>query len=203
MSFNEEIKKESKQPTKQKLRKVGKLIYEIFRAALATLLVFYFSLIVSSNPVSVEESNKISKAIQLLEEKGFAREALLLNRVTLFRNTDNWLNKAVESENAFAATNCPFGIITIYPDFYNKTNDDTERAIILLHEAKHLQGADENEAYSYVWNNRHKLGWTTLSHGMTEAFITIELQTRQYAPEIFTCPDKVWNDCSETLFVRK
>jgi hypothetical protein len=135
----------------------------------------------------------------VLKEKGFDREVMLLRNVVSFRGTDHWLNLYVEKENAYAATNVPFAIITLYPDFYTKTVDDTERAMILLHEAQHVQMADEREAYAYVWRNRERLGWTLNTHGLTPTFITVSDQTREHSPEVFTCPDKMWNDCTESL----
>jgi hypothetical protein len=75
--------------------------------------------------------------------------------------------------------------------------------MILLHEAQHVRMADEREAYAYVWRNRERLGWTQLSHGMTPTFVTIESQTREFSPEIFTCRDRVWSDCTEGLRAEK
>jgi hypothetical protein len=189
--------------TLPKSRMVLSFCYRLFRVGLAAVLVFYFSLIVSSNPVSPHQFEEIERAINLLDEKGFTQDATLLRRVTLFRNTDNWLNSLAEKDSAFAAANCPFWMITIYPDFYNKAQDDTERAMILLHESQHLKGGGEREAYSYVWTNRHQLGWTILPYGTTETFITTEQQTRDNAPELFTCPDNLWSDCTEMLKARR
>lgn len=159
--------------------------------------IFHSSLLVTSQPLRADEIETVDRAIDLLDAKGFGKESLLLRRLTVFRNTDNWLNSLTVKENAFAATNFPFNVITLYPDFFSKAQDDTERAMILLHEARHLQGADERDAYGFVWRNRERLGWTTHSHGTTESYITIELLTREAAPELFTCADRLWNDCTE------
>ena len=35
------------------------------------------------------------------------------------------------------------------------------------------------------------------SVGTTESYITIEQQTRENAPELFNCPEKPWEDCTE------
>ena len=166
---------------------------------LCLLSIFHSSLLVTSQPLRADESAAVTRAIDLLEAKGFAYEAFLLRRLTLFRNTDNWLNEMTDKENAYAATNFPLNIITLYPDFFMKAQDDTERAMILLHEVQHIQGANEPEAYAYVWRNRHRMGWTILSHGTTESYITIEALTREVAPELFNCADKIWNDCTENL----
>lgn len=178
----------------------AKLIINNVIVAALTLTIFYLSLITTSTPVSNSEREMIGRAIAVLEEKGFEREVFILRNTATFRGGGNWLNSFTEQENAYAATNFPFGIITLYPDFYHKAADDTERAMVLLHEARHIQGADERGAYAYVWENRERLGWTILKYGMTESYITIEIQTRENAPELFTCPEKLFNDCTVNLY---
>ena len=172
-------------------------------AALLALFAFYLSLIASSAPLEQKERSAVVRAIAVLETKGFEREAFLLRHTVVFRATDNWLNILTKQDNAYAATNFPFQIITLYPDFYKKATDDTERAIVLLHEAQHLQGADEPTAYSYVWKHRAQLGWTQLKYGTTPSYVTISEQTRDIAPELFSCPDKVFYDCTETLTAKR
>jgi hypothetical protein len=149
--------------------------------------------------ITAEQFAEVNGAIELLEAKGFEREAFLLRHTAEFRGSDNWFNSAVLKADSYAATNFPFQIITLYPDFYSKTTDDVERAMVLLHEAKHLESQDEEAAYAFVWKNRQRLGWTQLSHGTTATYVTISEQTRENAPQLFTCPDKLWNDCTETL----
>ena len=168
-------------------------------AGVLTLIIFYLSLIATSVPVSVTQRSQIDRAIALVEAKGFTREAFMLKHMVSFRGSGNWLNSVTSKENAFAATNFPFCIVTVYPDFFERAKDDTERAMILLHEAQHLRGASEHRAYAYVWQNRQQLGWTSISHGTTETFVTVEEQTRENAPELFTCPQRAWSDCTETL----
>jgi hypothetical protein len=177
---------------------VRALARHAFAACLA-LMVFYFSLLLTSTAVSLEDAKSIERAINLLDEKGFSRETFFLRHVATFRSGNNWLNELAEGENSYAATNFPFEIITLYPDFYAKATDDTERAMILLHEAQHLLMGSETTAYAYVWRERQRLGWTQLSHGMTPTFVTVELQTREYAPELFSCSFRLWNDCTENL----
>ena len=172
-------------------------------AAMLALFAFYLSLIASSAPLEPKERSAVVRAIAVLETKGFEREAFLLRHTVVFRATDNWLNILTKQDNAYAATNFPFQIITLYPDFYKKATDDTERAIVLLHEAQHLQGADEPTAYSYVWKHRAQLGWTQLKYGTTPSYVTISEQTRDIAPELFSCPDKVFYDCTETLTAKR
>ena len=187
--------------------KAGRSLFETTRSsALAIMLAlssFHLSLVSTSSPLLFEEKDAVDRAIDILDEKGFETEVFLLRNVATFKKTDSWLNRVAPKENAFAATNFPFLIITVYPDFYSRATDDTERAMVLLHEAQHLRGKGETAAYEYVWRQRAKLGWTQLTHGTTEAYITIEQQTRENAPQLFTCPAKVWSDCTETLSARR
>ncbi len=161
------------------------------------IIAFYLSLLSTSLPPARHQRAAIDRAVQILEEKGYDREVWLLRHTVTFRGTDHWLNSFIEKENAYASTNFPYQIITVYPDFYTKAADDTERAMVLLHESRHLLGENENQAYAYVWKQRKNLGWTIATHGTTESYVTIEQQTRENAPELFNCPDKPWDDCTE------
>ena len=166
-------------------------------SAVLAVVAFYLSLISTSLPPAKHERPQIDRAIQVLADKGFADEVFLLKGTTTFRGTDHWLNSFTDKENAYASTNFPFQIVTLYPDFYSKAVDDTERAMVLMHEARHLMGENENQAYAYVWKHRKQLGWSLESHGTTESYVTIEQQTREMAPELFNCPEKPWEDCTE------
>ena len=158
---------------------------------------FYLSLIGSSKHLTYDEKQTVYRATAVLNEKGFSGEVFLLNYLTAFRGNDNWLNASVVKENAYAATNYPFEIMTIYPDFFTYTADDTERAAILLHEAQHLKGADEPDAYKFVWENREKLGWTREKYGDSIMWRNVRQQTKEYVPELFNCEGKIYNDCTE------
>ena len=155
------------------------------------------SLLASSKSLAYEEKTIVRRAISIIEEKGFSREAFLLNNLAAFRGNDNWLNASVPKENAYAATNFPFEIVTVYPDFFAYTADDTERAAILLHEARHLLGDDEKEAYTFVWKNRQKLGWTKETHFKSVVWQNVRKQTREVAPDLFVCMTNPYADCTE------
>lgn len=173
-------------------------------AVTAVLLgMVHFSLVRTSSDLDLHESDKVERAIRILELRGFVEESALLRSVVTFRSSDHWLNALVQPENAYAATNFPFGIVTLYPDFFNRATDDTERAMILLHESRHVIGGSERDAFAHVWRNRHRLGWTILSHGTTPTFISIETMTRSEVPELFTCRELLWSDCTEQLRARK
>lgn len=168
-----------------------------FVVCVISLLGFYTSLLFSADRLTFEERKVVSEAIDLLDEKGFDREAFLLRNLAAFRSNDNWLNASVEKENAYAATNFPFEIVTLYPDFFTKPVDVTERAAILLHEAKHLQGNEEKEAYEFAWKNRDRLGWTMKNYFDSEIWQAVKKQTAEYSPLLFSCPDRPGNDCTE------
>lgn len=192
------------------LRKAAKTVVSVspvvgnyVALTLVALGLMHVSLLHTSAPLDLEQKAAVERAIAVLSEKGFSREVLVLRKIASFRGSDNWLNGLVESENAFAATNFPFGVITLYPDFFNRATDDTERAMILLHESRHLTGGSERDAFAHVWRNRQKLGWTTLSHGMTPAFVTIGEMTRENVPELFTCQANLWDDCTEQLRAKR
>lgn len=158
---------------------------------------FYLSLIGSASSLSIEEKQSVRASIAILREKGFADEVLLLETFAVFRSNDNWLNASVAKENAYAATNFPFEIITLYPDFFTYPIDDTERAAILLHEARHLAGKDEHDAYEFVWKHRRQLGWTSESYGKSPVWLNIRGQTRENVPMLFICDFLEAGDCTQ------
>ena len=82
--------------------------------------------------------------IPALAVAGFTRESAMLRHFANFRSTDNWWNQYLGHHDAYAATNFPLGVLTLYEPFFRTTVDDNERAVILLHEAQHLIGAGED-----------------------------------------------------------
>lgn len=164
---------------------------------LSAIAGFYFSLVFSAKGLDAEQTKTVNSAIDVLESKGFTREVFVLRRLAVIRSEDNWLNASVVKENAFAAANFPFEILTLYPDFFIYPADDVERAVILLHEAKHLEGADEKEAYEFVWRNREKLGWTQSSYPDSTVLNEVRKQTRDYVPNLFVCDVNPNGDCTE------
>jgi hypothetical protein len=161
------------------------------------LLGFYLSLIGTATSLTLEQKSMVHRAIGILKEKGFPDEARLLNSFTVFRSNDNWLNASVAKENAYAATNFPFEIITLYPDFFSYPIDDTERAAVLLHEAQHLKGKNEHDAYRFVWTHRKQLGWTMDKYVESPVWRNVRRQTKDNVPELFVCDDSQLGDCSE------
>ena len=121
----------------------------------------------------------------------------MLEKFTVYRSSDSWFNKMIPKENAFAATNFPFEIMTLYADFFTYPVDEIERAAILLHEARHLQGKDEKDAYEFVWKSRAKLGWTKDKYLHAPVWENVRRQTREYAPSLFICEGSEFKDCTE------
>ena len=177
--------------------KVSIRVGGVLAAVLIVLVGFYITLLTSADRLDYEQKKEIDSAISILEKKGFSREVFLLRYLTAYRATDNWLNASTREENAYAATNFPFEIMTVYPDFYNYPKDDLERAAILLHEAQHLKGGDEKEAYKFVWEHRKQLGWTKENYGNSLVFRNVRKQTSEIAPELFVCNINEYHDCTE------
>ena len=169
----------------------------IISLVLVLLFVAYLSLVTTSNPVSAVEQEKVNTAIELLERKGFGSEAFMLRYLTRFRGSDNWWNQRVGHASAYAATNFPFFIVTLYPTFFAHTIDDTERAVILLHEAYHLKGYGEEKATEFTWKEKRNVGWTKEEYAQTPVWNSIKEGTYRYAPHMFQCGDTGTSDCVE------
>ncbi len=163
----------------------------------AVILGFYTSLLFSADKLTASQMAQVDESIRILEAKGFQDEVFLLKRLAVFRANDNWLNASVAKETAYAATNFPFEIVTLYPDFFTYPVDETERAAILLHEAKHLEGKDEKEAYEFVWKNRKRLGWTFEAYRDSAIWIETRKLTKEHAPVLFVCDFNPYGDCTD------
>lgn len=161
------------------------------------LLVFYVSLLQTSQAASYDEKQAVARAVLLIERQGFAREAFILRHLANYRTSDNWWNRWLGHGDAYAATNFPFQVVTLYPDFFTTPADDTERAAILLHEARHLSGEGEEKAFARVWRDKAKLGWTKEKYGATRVWKNVAEFTSRYAPKVFQCGVKADADCTE------
>lgn len=172
-------------------------IFVLLAVIMVTVAGFYASLIFSATKLTSEERRTVQEAIKILEKGGFTNEVFLLKRLAVYRSNDNWFNASVVKENAFAATNFPFEIVTLYPEFFTYPADSVEQAVILLHEAKHLEGADEPEAYEFVWRNRKRIGWTEEKYGASEVWQGVRKQTRDQVPKLFICDFNTFGDCTQ------
>jgi hypothetical protein len=164
----------------------------------ATILICcYVSLLASSDGISGDDEQLVTSAIDALDRAGFSRESFALRHLVSYRSTDNWWNGYVGHQTAYAATNYPFAVITLYPAFFKYPVDDVERATILLHEAHHLFGGDEAEALQAVWIEKHKLGWTSTRYSHTRVWKNTREWTAGAVPLLFRCGADGESDCLE------
>jgi len=159
------------------------------------LVVCYVSLLETSTAINYDQKQVVLRAVDLIERKGFGRDAFLLRRLANFRTSDNWWNNYVGHADAYAATNFPFEVVTLYPEFFSKAKDDTERAVILLHEARHLAGAGEEAAFRGVWRDKARLGYTYEKYMDSQVYLNVVEYTMKYAPELFRCGPDGRMDC--------
>jgi hypothetical protein len=162
---------------------------------LTILVICYSSLRLTSDTPNFDQRQEIAKAISIIDSKGFTKESFILGYLTSFRTTDNWWNIQTGHHEAYAATNFPFELVTLYPEFFDVATDDTERAAILLHEAQHLMGSGEIAALDATWREKRKLGWTADRYSDTKVWRnTLEL-TQNNLPQLFKCGSDQRSDC--------
>jgi hypothetical protein len=168
-------------------------------AAVIGILLFLcrVSLLLTSDALSRDQQQAVGRAIARLEENQFTREVAVLRHVTSFRASDNWWNQFVGHGQAYAATNFPFQVVTLYPRFFDVAVDDNERAIILLHESRHLFGRGEEAALEDVWRAKVRLGWSAHAYGHTRVWKNTREWTQGSVPHLFTCGADGQSDCVE------
>jgi hypothetical protein len=180
-----------------KKRSLGKRLLWILGATFLFLFFSYMSLRVTSDDLGYEQRQIVRRSIAILEQRGFSREATILNTFTSYRGTDNWWNRFLGHRDAYAATNFPFEVLTLYPGFFADSADDQERAAILLHEACHLLGWGEEAALEYVWRNKQELGWTEDKYGQSKVWNNTKEQTINLVPNLFQCGTDGKSDCTQ------
>jgi hypothetical protein len=178
-------------------KKIIKSALRVFGLAGFILFFWYASLIGTSEPVVLDQKEIVNRAINVLEQRGFANEVFALRHFVYYRATDNWWNRRVGHESAFASTNFPFEVMTLYPAFFEQPVDDVERAAILLHEAYHLFGYKEEGAVEGVWRDKKKLGWTKEKYANTTIWTNVKASTQEYAPHLLQCGPDHRSDCTE------
>ena len=164
-------------------------------ATLISLSICYVSLLMSSEGLNPDQREAAQKAIAVLEQHGFGREVFVLKHLTVFRSTDNWWNRYIGHRDAYAATNFPFEVVTLYPEFFSVPVDDNERAAVLLHEASHLLGGGEEEALGFAWRNKQRLEWTADRYKQTRLWYATEQLTKAQFPYMFKCGPDGQSDC--------
>jgi hypothetical protein len=184
----------AEQPAPKK-RTLLKRFTWILGATFIALVTCYVSLLVSSDGLQPEQREQVQKAIAVLEQRGFTRETFILKHLTVFRATDNWWNRYIGHHDAYAATNFPFEVVTLYPEFFTVPVDDVERAAVLLHESSHLLGSGEETALGSAWRNKRRLGWTVDRYKQTRVWYATEQLTRAQFPYMFKCGADGQSDC--------
>ncbi len=182
---------------KKAKRSLGQRIAWITGTTFVILFIWYTSLLMSSDALSSDQKRELYVAINVLDERGFGTEATMLRHVVNFRSTDNWWNRYVGHRDAYASTNFPFEVVTLYPEFFTDSADDEERAAILLHESYHLFGHGEAVALEGVWRNKQKLGWTAEKYEGTKVWNSTRSLTRAEVPKLFQCGDDGQSDCMQ------
>lgn len=180
---------------KAEKRGIGRRLIWISGTTIVLLFCFYLSLLLTSEDLGLQQREVVSSAIAVLEQKGFDKQVFLLNRLAKFRATDNWWNGYVGHHDAYAATNFPFEVLTLYPEFFQIAVDDNERAVILLHESYHLLGSGEEAALEGVWREKQRLGWTQNKYGQTKVWNNTRQLTMTQVPHLFQCGADGKSDC--------
>jgi len=179
-----------------KKRSIAKRLVWILGATLFLLFAFYMSLRVTSQDLGYDQRQIVVRSVAILEQKGFGREATVLSTFTTYRSTDSWWNTYIGHRDAYAATNFPFEVLTLYPEFFADAADDDERAVILLHEAYHLFGSGEEAALEGLWRNKQRLGWTEEKYGQSKVWNNTKELTMNLVPELFKCGPDGNSDCT-------
>ena len=159
------------------------------------LFAAYLSLLLTSEDLQFDKRQTVTNAIAILKQKGFDRQGFVLDNLVKYRGTDNWWNRYVGHHDAYAATNFPFEVVTVYPEFFDAAVDDTERAAILLHESYHLLGSGEAAALEGVWRDKQRLGWTEDKYGQTKVWNNNKELTTGSVPVLFQCGADGHSDC--------
>jgi hypothetical protein len=176
-------------------RSFGKRVSWILGMTFVILVIYYMSLLMTSDKIKWQQRQTVDRAVAILEQKGFGKETFVLRHLVSFRSTDNWWNMQVGHHDAYAATNFPFEVLTLYPEFFDTATDDTERAAILLHESYHLFGSGEAAALEGAWRNKSKIGWTADKYGETKVWKNTTELTMGAVPQLFRCGPQGQSDC--------
>ncbi len=89
------------------------------------ILVFaaYMSLLLTSEDLPIDQRHTVKNAIAILRQKGFERQAFVLDNLVKYRSTDSWWNRYVGHHDAYAATNFPFEVVTEAPKLFTCGTD--------------------------------------------------------------------------------
>jgi hypothetical protein len=178
-------------------RGIGRRLLFVAGAIVFCVFGWSRSLLLTSTPIDDSQRLTVTHAVEALERAGFSKEVIMLRHFANYRATDNWWNTYLGHSQAYAATNFPLGVVTLYPPFFRVAVDDTERAAILLHEAQHLLGAGEPAALELTWREKSRLGWTADKYGETKVWKNTLEWTTADVPSLFQCGGGGHDACAE------
>lgn len=184
-------------PIVERTRSLPRRAFAIIGVVLAIVVAARASLTLTSDGLDATQQQSVAAAVDLLRARGFSREVFVLDRVANYRASDNWWNEYVGHSDAYAATNFPFEVVTLYPKFFRVPIDDTERAFILFHEAQHLLGHGEDVALQTAWMAKTGIGWSGVKYEGTRLWRNTREWTLQSAPLLFKCGEDGMSDCVE------
>jgi hypothetical protein len=174
---------------------IGRRLLWLIGVTVTLIFIWSRSLLLTSDAIDAGQRQLVRQAIALLDRAGFSREVMMLRHFANYRATDNWWNLYLGHQDAYAATNFPLGVVTLYPPFFTAAVDDTERAAILLHEAQHLWGAGEDAALESVWRTKQRLGWTAAEYSQSKVWRNTREWTAAGVPALFQCGADRDADC--------
>src|SRR5258705_8586914 len=82
-------------------RSLGRRLIWIVSATVALLFMAYMSLLLTSDDLGYESTQTVNTAIALLAEKGFDKQAFVLNRLARYRGPNNWWNRYLGHPDAY------------------------------------------------------------------------------------------------------
>jgi hypothetical protein len=159
------------------------------------LFISYVSMLLTSDRLPFEQKQEVERAIAIIERGGFDKEAFFLRHIVNYRATDNWWNIEIGHHDAYAATNFPFEVVTLYPEFFADSVDDTERAAMLLHESHHLFASGETATLESTWREKGRIGWTAEKYSQTKVWDNTKRLTVNLVPSLFQCGAEGRSDC--------
>ena len=177
-------------------RGIGRRLLWLLLVLIGVIFGWSRSLLLTSEPIDDDQREIVMRSVTLLEHTGYSREVLALRHFANYRATDNWWNLHQGHSDAYAATNFPLGVLTLYRPFFTVAVDDVERAAILCHEAQHLLGSGEEAALERVWREKARLGWTADKYSGTRVWKNVREWTATEVPALFTCGPDHQSDCT-------
>ena len=175
---------------------LGRRILWIFGVTAFLIFCWSRSLLLTSDPIDPAQREMVLEAVGSLGAAGFSGEVVMLRHLANFRATDELVELYVGHRDAYAATNFPLGLVTLYPKFFTVPVDDTERAAILLHEAQHLRGAAKKKRSPRpVGETSAGIGWTADRYSTTVVWKNTREWTAAEVPVLFSCGTDRHSDC--------